>query len=542
MRRLTLAVTRALLLGQILLLFTLWGCQDKRFKEKHLPPKNGVFRMNIGTEPPTLDPALADDLISMTVLSNLMQGLTQYDTQGRIAPGVASHWTVSPDGTHYRFHLRPQAKWSDGKPVTAQDFVDAWRRVLSPQTGSHYAFLLFDIQNAKAYYDGQITNPEKLGLKAIDSRTLDVSLARPTAFFLQIAAFSITYPQRTDNIKHHPDTFTEAQYSITNGAYTLARWDHENQILLKPNPHYWAGPPKVSGVQMVMIPEPNTSLIMYENNELDFIETTSSLPAKEVRRLKYRPDYYQKPLHAVSYMGFNVSKAPFNDVRVRKAFIQAFDRTAIAKIFQAGEQPTTSLISPGMVAHNPNIGLPFNVEEAKKHLAEAGYPNGKGFPPVELLFASTSPETRQLSELAQFEWHHHLNVPITLKAVEWKVFLSQLDSDPPALFRLQWYVDYPDPDSFMNLMLAENGNNHTRWHHPQYERWVKEAAITKAPEKRKELYDKAQRLLLEDEAAFMPLYVIPKSYLLKPYVRGFRLNTLNVPSLEDLYWQTAALN
>jgi len=497
-------------------------------------PSMHYFRMNLGTEPPTLDPVEVNDLVSMTVLTNIMRGLTQYGANGQIVPCYATHWTVSPDGKHYVFYLRKNGHWSDGNPVTAEDFVYAWQRVLNPKNGSSYAFLLFDLHNARAFYNGKIKDPNQLGFRAVDNNTLSVDLDRPIAYFLQIMAFSISLPERKDVIEKYANTFTEAGHYITNGPYTLAQWDHENQIMLKPNPMYWAGAPKNVGIQMFMIPEPNTSLIMYENNELDFAETASSLPAKEVRRLRGRKDYHFKTLHGISYFGYNTQKPPFNDVRVRQAFSHAFDRTYIPKLFQSGEAPITSWISPGLFAYNPNIGLGFDLNAAQKLLAEAGYPGGKGFPKVEIWYASTTPENRQMAEIAQFQWQHNLHVPVELKNVEWKVYLKQLDQDPPQIFRLQWYVDYPDPDSFMNVFISESGNNYTRWKSTQYDHWVQQAAITLNPAARKALYDKAQRLLLEDTAAITPLYVMPKSYLLKPNITGFALDSLNIVRLDQV--------
>ncbi len=496
-----------------------------------------IFTMNIGTEPPTLDPVEADDMISISILTNIYRGLTQYGPNNRIVPAYAQSWQISPDGRTYTFHLRKNGRWSDGKPVTANDFVYGWRRVLDPKNGSPYAFLLFDIENARAFYEGQLSEQSALGIKALDDTTLQVRLERPVAFFLQIMAFSISLPQRQDIIERYGDRFTEAKYAVSNGPYLLGEWRHENQIMLKPNPKYFNGAPQNDGVRMYMIPEPNTSLIMYENNELDFVETPSSLPVKEVRRLKNRPDYHQKTLNGISYMGFNTRKKPFDDIRVRKAFIHAFDRQYIPKLFQGGEQIIQSWITPGLTAYNPAIGLPFDLEKARQYLAKAGYPNGKGFPRVEMLYANTSPEVRQMAEIAQYQWQENLGVQVDLKTVEWKVFLKELDDDPPPIFRLQWYVDYPDPDSFMTVFISESGNNFTRWTSKTYDRLVREAATAQTLSERQALYDQAQRLLLEEAAAIMPLYVIPKSYLLKPDVLGFELNELNLPILDNVHFQ-----
>lgn len=535
-RTLTLVMVWAIVLACFSLGWLSCAVLDRQTPQ---PPMQRYFKLNIGSEPPTLDTLEADDLVSITVLCNVLRGLTRYDDHGQVAPEMAERWTLSPDGRVYTFYLRSNATWSDGKPVTAHDFAYAWHRVLDGNNGSPYAFLLFDIQNAQAFYEGKLTDPRQLGIEVLNDRTLRVTLDRPIAYFLHIMAFSISLPQRRDVVEKYGKTFTEAGHLLSNGPYVLDTWEHENQIILKPNPRYWAGTPQNAGIQMVMIPEPNTSLIMYENNELDFVETTSSLPTKEVRRLKGRPDFHQKTLHAISYFGFNTQKAPFNDVRVRKAFIQSFDRSYVPKLFQGGEQPIRSWISPGLVAHNPQIGLGFDVEQARQLLREAGYPEGKGFPVVELLYANTTPENRQMAEIAQFQWKKHLGVKVELKNVEWKVFLKQLDDDPPQIFRLQWYVDYPDPDSFLGVFISESGNNHTQWTSKQYDAWVKQAAVVLDPTARLALYNQAQKLLLEEAAAILPLYVIPKSYLLKPDVEGFMLDELNIARLDNVRFTSA---
>lgn len=490
------------------------------------------FRMNLGSDPPTLDPAEVNDLVSMAVLTNIMRGLTQYGSKGQVAPDYAERWEQSADGKRYVFHLRRNGFWRDGKHVTAHDFVYAWRRVLDPKVASPYAFLLFDIRGARDFYNGKLMDVRQLGIQAVDDYTLAVTLDRPVAFFLQLTSFSITLPQRRDIIERYGQSFTEAGHNVTNGPYQLAEWSHENRILLTPDPHYWAGRPQNKGIEMLMIPEPNTSLIMYENNELDFVETTSSLPSKEVRRLKGRPDFYARTLHGITYIGFNTQKPPLNDVRVRKALIQAFDRTFIPKLFQSGERPIASWITPGLFGYNPQIGLPFDVPKARQWLAEAGYPGGKGFPKVSFMYASTSPENRQMAEIAQFQWHQNLGIDVEITNLEWKMFLKQLAEDPPPIYRLQWYVDYPDPDSFMNVFISDSGNGHIGWKNKSYDALVSRAAVTLDPDRRLALYNQAQRLLLAQDACILPLYVIPKSYLLKPRVQGFMLNELNLPILD----------
>jgi oligopeptide transport system substrate-binding protein len=282
-----------------------------------------------------------------------------------------------------------------------------------------------------------------------------------------------------------------------------------------------------------MINDANTSVVMYENNELDFIETTTSIPSFDVRRLRKNPDVHTSILHRINYFGFNVKKPPFDNPKVRQAFAYALDRDYYPELLQSGQKPTTSFISPGLVGYNPNVGLKYDPQKAKRLLAEAGYPNGQGFPTVHLSY-QTLYELQKEAEIAQYLWKKNLNVNVRLDNVEWKVLLSKLHDDPPEIFRMGWFVDYPDPDSYLNLFLSDSGNNYTNWKNKTYDALVNQAVVTMDPVKRKALYDQAQRLLLEKMAVIVPTYVAEKTYLVKPYVHGLQMSPLNLPNYDHL--------
>lgn len=496
-----------------------------------------IFRVNLGTEPPDLDPAKTDDLTSFSVILPLLKGLTQFDQAMHAQPAIAQSWEISPDGKHYVFHLRPNARWSDGKPVTAQDFIYAWQRALDPKTGAPYAFFLFELKNGKAYYDGQIKNFNQVGVHALNAHTLTVDLERATPIFLDLAASPIMLPLRQDLVEKYGDKFTEAGHLVSNGAYKMTRWDHEQKIVLVPNPYFYekdaAKRPQVKALEMYMVNDANTSVVMYENGELDFIETTTSIPSFDVRRLRKSPDCHTGILHRINYFGFNTTKPPFDNPKVRQAFAYALDRNYYPELMQSGQKPITSWITPGLAGYNPNIGLKYDPEKARKLLAEAGYPNGKGFPTVRISF-QTLYDIQKEAEIAQYLWKKNLNVDVRLDNMEWKVLLSKLDEDPPQIFRLGWFVDYPDADSFMNVFLSDSGNNHTRWKSAEYDTLVQKAVITLNPAERQKLYDQAQRLILEKTTAIIPIYVAEKTYLVKPYVHGLEINPLNLPNYDHL--------
>lgn len=492
-----------------------------------------VFRMNLGTEPPDLDPPKISDLTSYTVIQNVMRGLTCYDQSLKPRPALAERWERSADGLRYTFHLRENARWSDGKPVTAQQFVDGWQRALDPETAADYAFFLFELKNGKAYFDREITDFSKVGVHALDDKTLAVDLQRPTPFFLDLTAAPIALPVRKDLLDKYGERYIEAAHFVGNGPYVLTQWVHDDHIRLEPNRYYWGQKPGVDAVEMVMVNDTNTSTVMYENDELDFIETSTSIAAFDVRRLRQSPDAHTNRIHRINYFGFNLDKPPFNDVRVRKAFAMALDRSYYPKLLQSGQMPIASWISKGLPGYNADMGLPYDPKKARQLLAEAGYPEGRGFPKVSLAYR-TLYDIQKECEIAQYLWKKNLNVDVKLQNMEWKVYLSQLKQDPPNIFLMGWFVDYPDADSFMSMMLGDSGNNYTRWKSARYDALVAQAVVTLDPKQRQKLYDEAQSILLVEDVAMAPSYQAEKTWLVKPWVKGMQVNALNLIMLDHL--------
>jgi oligopeptide transport system substrate-binding protein len=488
-----------------------------------------VFRMNLSTEPPTLDWSLATDGVSITVIENLMEGLTQFDDRLRPRPAVAMGWTVSEDGKTYTFHLRDDVSWTDGKPVTAYDFEYAWKRLLDPKTAAEYAYFLYDIQNAYEYNSGKIKNPDAVGVKAINPQTLEVHLKTPVVFFPSITAFTGTYPQRRDLIERYGDHWTDPSHLVTDGPFRLMEWRHEYKLTLSANPGYYAGRPRLDLVEMFVVNERTTALTLYETGDLDFV----NLPPEAIPFYQKALDYMRGPLLRSYYYGFNVSKKPFDDARVRRAFSMAIDRAELPRVLKGREIPTSSWIPKGMLGYNPEIGLKFDPKGARRILAEAGYPNGRGLPNIRLVY-NTDLVNTLIAQNIQAQWKRNLNVQVNLDNQEWKVFLKQLKTDPPQIFRLGWGADYPDPDNFMVLFTTDSGNNRTHWGNRRYDELIEKAATETHPERRRKMYDEAQRILTEQEVPIMPLFIAVQNLLLKPYVRGLRLNALELLYLKQV--------
>jgi oligopeptide transport system substrate-binding protein len=490
-------------------------------------PKDGEtrFRVNLGTEPPSLDWSLATDHVSFNVIANLMVGLTEFDKNLKPAPVIAKSWEISDGGKNIVFHLRDDVEWSDGKKVRAQDFEYSWKRLLDPKTASQYAYILFDIANAQDYAEGKLKDPSLIGVRAQDDRTLVVTLRHPAAYFLAITTFEVTYPQRGDVIEKFDSRWTEPENIVTNGPFLLTTWKHENEIELSANGKYFRGKPAIDKVTMFMINEKTTAVALFEQGNLDFLDESHSIPPLDKPRLSKMPGFKLVPQLRGEYYSFAVDRKPFDNPNVRKAFAMAIDREVLPKILQGGPTPATSWIPPGMLAHNPSIGLPFNPLEARRLLTEAGYPDGKGLPPIVLGY-NTDEEKKLIAEAVQSMWQKHLGVVVKLENQEWKVFLNRLRNDPFPVFRAGWGADYPDPDNFMKIFTSNSGINNGRWKNRRYDQLLDLAARESDAKKRETIYDEAQKILTEIDAAIVPLYWKTEATLLNPRFTGLEYNSM----------------
>jgi oligopeptide transport system substrate-binding protein len=515
------ALIRLCCLG-VLLLSSLSSCSFKG----GAGPELQTLRMNIGSEPPGLDWDITTDSTSFDVVSNLMVGLTQYTPDLSCQPCCAAKWEVLDGGKRYLFHLRRDALWTDGKPVTAHDFEYAWRRLLDPKTGAQYSFFLYDVVNAFEFNTGKIKNPALVGAKALDDYTFEVSLKKPAAYFIYITAFCPSFPEREDVVEKWGDRWTDPEHIVTNGPFTLEKWAHEYKIVLKANPHYFEGEPKLKRIKMFMVPEQSTAFALYENNELDYVDNRS-FSTPDVERFKNSPEYRNVLLLRNNYIGFNVTKKPFNDVRLRKAVSMAVDRDVFPKILRRGEYPARCWIPPGLIGHNPNSGLEYNPLAARKLLAEAGYPDGQGFPHVDLLYPNRE-DVRTIVEEIQDQLKRNLGIRINLQNMEWKVYLETLHRDSPPIYRSSWGADYPDPETFMNLFTSHNGNNSTRWQDAHYDRLEEAASCEQNPKKRAKLYEEADHYLCSEQVPCVPVFVSTQNLMIKPWVKGMEFNKLDI--------------
>ncbi|MEP6663397.1 MAG: peptide ABC transporter substrate-binding protein, partial [Verrucomicrobiota bacterium] len=450
------------------------------------------------------------------VAGSLFEGLTRYAAKTAAAePGMAERWEISPDGKTYTFFLRSNLVWSTGEPINANDVLYSWIRVLDPLTASEYAGQLFYVKNGENFSGGKTNEAtgkkytaEDVGVKVIDDHTLRVELSSPTAFFLDLCAFPTlaVVPRRA--IEKYGDRWLTTKPLPSSGAYELVAWRLNDKIRVRKNPRYWdAANTRTELVDLLPCTVPNTALNLYESGAADIVWDKELVPSDLIDVLKTRP-----PFHASDYLGtyffrFNVTRKPYDDVRVRKAFALSVDkRRIVEKITKAGEKPASFFVPPGVANYTSPPGLGYDPELARKLLAEAGFPGGKGFPTVQYLYNSVKTHEKIAVEL-QDMWKRELGIHLELRPLEWKTWLraqSDLDYD---LSRSSWIGDYNDPNTFLDMFMSNNGNNRTGWKNARYDELMHEANAQPDVKAREKLLQQAETILIHDETPIVPLYI-----------------------------------
>jgi oligopeptide transport system substrate-binding protein len=490
-----------------------------------------------GAEPETLDPGLITGQPEGRIVNTLFEGLTTFNAQARPVPGMAESWTVSEDGRVYTFTLRSGLVWSDGTPLTAQDFVDSWRRTLLPETAAAYNYQLFYIRNGQAFAEGKITDFSEVGVKALDERTLEVTLENPTPFFLDLCATPPLAPVPVRVIEKHGDDWIKPEHIVTNGAYLLDTWRINDVIRLRKNPRYWnADAVALETVDVLPIAKDTVAFNFYASGLADLLMDKGLTPPALLDTLKERPDFHAAPFLGTYFLRFNCQKGPFADPRVRRAFGMAVDkRRIVEKITRAGELPAGALVPPGLEGYDPPDGLPYDPEEARRLLAEAGYPEGRNFPHVNYLY-----DDRGLNEFIAVElqdmWERELGVRVNLAKQEWKVYLNSMSTLDYDIARSSWVGDYPDPNTFLDMFLTGGGNNRTGWSNPDYDRLIADAAREVDPARRMAILREAETLLVAREAPICPLYYYVGIQIYDPEkIGGIAPNILDEHPLKAVY-------
>ena len=530
-RRFFLLLTAAALL--------LGGCGRRAAESSGGASPRKILHVGNGAEPQDIDPQVITGDCEENIVLALFEGLVSYDPKDlHPVPGVAASWEISPDRLVYTFHLRDNAKWSDGEPVTARDFVRSYQRMLTPALAAQYAYMIFNyVAGAKDYYDGKLKDFSRVGIKALDRRTLQITLLKPTPYMLKIMCHCSWLPvpaatiARFGGMDKKGTAWTRPENFVGNGPFVLKAWRPNQKLVVARSPTYWnRARVKLDEIDFYPVEDTDTEEHMFRTGQLDI---TYEVPRQKIPFYKrnHPGELSLAPFLSVYFYRCNVRRPPLDNVKVRRALALAINREKlVADVTKAGEQPAYAVSYPGIAGYFPRARLTGTVEDARRLLAEAGYPGGRGFPPLELIY-NTLETHRAIAEAIQQMWKQNLNIDVTLRNEEWKVYLDAQETGNFQLARAGWSADYVDPNSFLDLWETGNGNNETNWSSPEYDRLIAASRAAKTEAERYAFYQKMDAILV-DQLPIIPIYYYTRCRLVSPRVKGFW------PTLLDLHpWQ-----
>ncbi len=489
---------------------------------KSTEPK--VLNLNNSSEPGSLHPAKAQGTHDSWILNHTFEGLTKKTEEGEIVPAVAESWETSEDGKTLTFKLKDGLKWSNGDPITANDFEYAWKYALNPDTAADYAYQLYYLKGGEAY-NAKKGKEEDVGVKATDDLTLEVTLEEPTPYFLDLTSFYAFFPINKKVQEENPEWAQEGETHVSNGPFKLTEWKHKESIKIEKNENYYdKDQVKLDAVNFALIEDENTAWQMYENGELDL---AYPLPVDKQGQLVNSGDkeFQNGPELAVYYYNLNTKVKPFNNIKVRKALSMAIDRKMITdNVTQGGQQPAYGIVPPGIPDatgdFQENTGNLFeeNVDEAKKLLKEGLAEEGmKKMPDFSILF-NTLDAHKKIAEAVQEMWRKNLGVEVKLENAEFQVKLDREKAGDFQISRAGWVGDYVDPMTFM-LWETDGAYNDADWSNKEYDKYLKESKTALKPEDRMPILHKAEKVLI-DEMPIIPIYFYTKPYMVKSNVTG----------------------
>jgi ABC-type oligopeptide transport system substrate-binding subunit len=499
------------------------------------PPRGNVLRFNNGADPETYDPGMASGQPDGRIARILFEGLAVPDPRTlEPLPGQAYRWEKSADGLTYTFHLRPGLVWSDGTPLGARDFVWSWLRVLAPANAARYATALYPIAGAEAFNRGTLRESDRVGIHAPDDSTLVVRLHDPTPYFVFLTMFYTYMPVPRHVVERWGAQWTRPGRLVGNGPFTLELWRQQDRFEFARNPRYWdAASVRLERVIAYSVDDLNTTVNLYKAGVIDWT-TSGSIPAPFVPHMMQFADYQHARFQAVYFYGINCRRPPFDNVWLRRALNLAVDRDAIAHDLLKGTREAWGNFTPmGYPGYRPPPGVRFDPERARACLARAGYPGGKGCPKISILF-NTSEDHRRIAEAIQQMWTRELHVPVELSNQEWGSYLQATTSFQYDIARRSWIGDYLDPNTFLAVMVTDDGNNRTGWSDARYDALIHRAAAELDSARRLATLAQAESLLL-DQSPVIPIYLYTVNDLVKPYVRGIYPNALDTHPLRDVW-------
>lgn len=532
------SLLRRISLATLLILVTACGGGENNVTTGN---RDKVLHWGNGTEPQELDPHIVTGVPEHHIIIALLEGLVLKDSATlEPKPGVAERWEISDDGRVYTFHLRRNARWSNGDPVTAEDFRWSWQRALSPALGNVYAYMYFPIVNAEAFATGEVDDFSEVGVEVLDDFTLRVTLNHPTPYFLQLLDHYSMFPVHRPTIEKFGQAdergtlWTRAGNYVGNGAFVLSQWDLNKVVVVKRNPQYWdADQVKLNEIRFYPTDNTTTEERMFRAGQLHI---TGTVP---IDKIKLYREQHPELLHIDSYLGtyyyrINTRIEHLQDPRVRKALALSVDRKSLVEnVTKAGEIPATTFTPPDTMGYTASSDLGYDPERARALMAKAGYPNGEGFPATEILY-NTSEGHRKIAVAIQQMWKKTLNIDIQLHNQDWKVYLDSVNNGHYQIARAGWIGDYVDPNSFLDMWITDGGNNQTGWSNPRYDQLVLETAPRAGDRAaRYRAFHEAESILLE-ELPLIPIYTYVSKKLVQPSVRGLHGNLLDYHSYKEM--------
>jgi oligopeptide transport system substrate-binding protein len=491
-----------------------------------------ILRRGNGAEPESLDPHLARSEAALTILRDLYEGLTELGPGGEPALAAAADYSVSHDGKSYRFHLRSNARWSNGEPLTAEDFAAAWRRLVDPHTGAQYAQLLSVIRGAAAITAGDAA-PATLGVHAADDSTLDIDLERPTPYFLALLTHPATFPINRASLQQHGRGFSKPGIMVSNGAFVLTRWDFGSHLIAARNRMYWNdAATQLDGVEYYSASEPSTELRAFRSGELD---VTQTIPPAQFAWVQQHmgSELRIAPQLAVYYLGLNLRLPPLADSKaLRQALSLAIDRDRLVQsVTGTGERPAYSFVPGDVLNYSPPLpesahwAMSKRIARARELLAQAGMLQAP--PSLELRYNNSELHSRIAVAVASM-WKVALGIDTSLRAEEFKVLLQDIDrGDVVQVFRASWLADYDDPFSFLQMLQGGFGINLPHYSNPRYDELLAGASKEIDAESRRGMLQEAEQVMLEDQP-LIPLYFYVSKHLVSARIGGWNNNSMNV--------------
>jgi oligopeptide transport system substrate-binding protein len=499
------------------------------------PPADFTF-VN-GSEPKSLDPHLVTGQPEGRLVSAIFERLVRWDPATlEVRPGLATHWEVGDDGIRYTFHLR-EATWSDGVPITADTVVQSWRRLLDPATAAEYSYQLFAVKGAEAFATGKAADFATVGLSAADPRTVVVELESPTPYFLHLCGFYPLAPVPLHVIARHGSPgWTKPGVLVASGPYTLAFRRLRDRVRLVKNPRYHdAAAVRLDTVDALAVDAATTALALYETAAVDWSPSLPPFAARELAAMG-AADLVRTPELTIGFYRLNTTRPPLDDPRVRRALSLAIDRERIVTaVFGPGERASRSFVPEGIAVatgYRPVETAGENAAEARRLLAEAGFPDGRGFPRITITFNADEGH-QMMAELVQAAWKDRLGIDVGLEAMEWGSFLDAQSRLDYWVGRAGWVADYVDPNTFLDMFTSGNANNQTGFSSQRYDELIARAARLSDRERRNAAFREAEAILM-DALPVIPLYTRSSRNLVAPWVSGFAGNPLDWHPLEAI--------